>query len=270
MFSSKKTKFWKGLNLGTIIRENEKMSLREIGSNGGSASLYYGGKPDPVIGGFPGSNTVVGVKGGLQRSSPGGGPNTRRSDEKPAVQVSQVQPRNAAPAIPSPMSANVYPPVSSSESNYPTKDIVMEESQVQSPFGTRESLATYGSSRYAVSNSLQGGLSLPNMFPSGGDSTTAVGGGERCDKYRAGNDGDARYMTDLIVRTVQSSLEEGLITIKNNVQNIHIDLIKQMAAQNSLLGEMAESLPHAFNRLTEENRLLKEENDRLKAKLYMK
>ena len=80
---------------------------------------------------------------------------------------------------------------------------------------------------------------------------------------------DWRRVAEYIGQTVERSLDANLAGIRNDVQNIHIDLVKQMAAQQSHLNQVMTSLPQAFQRLAEENRILREENERLKAKLYM-
>ena len=74
-------------------------------------------------------------------------------------------------------------------------------------------------------------------------------------------------MNELIKSLAEKSISESMSDIKNDIQNLHIELIKQSIAQQNALMQIVNSLPDSYQRLAQENQSLREELERLKLRL---
>lgn len=74
-------------------------------------------------------------------------------------------------------------------------------------------------------------------------------------------------MPELIKSMVEKAISESLQELRNDVQNLHVDLIKQTLAQQTMLKQIMANLPESFKNLAEECKLLRDENEHLKARL---
>lgn len=71
----------------------------------------------------------------------------------------------------------------------------------------------------------------------------------------------------LIKGLVESSIADAMAEIRNDIQNLHVELIKQSLAQQNALHQIVANMPDMYKRLSDEYRVLQEENERLKLRL---
>lgn len=70
--------------------------------------------------------------------------------------------------------------------------------------------------------------------------------------------------SELVRSIVEKSVGEAMSEIRNDIQNLHIELIKQSIAQQNTLRQILTNLPESYKRLAEDYRQLQEENERLR------
>ena len=74
-------------------------------------------------------------------------------------------------------------------------------------------------------------------------------------------------LPEMIRGFIESSLASYMQEIRNDVQNLHVELIKQSLSQQTSLRQILTSLPESYNRLAQENQSLREEIERLRLRL---
>ena len=74
-------------------------------------------------------------------------------------------------------------------------------------------------------------------------------------------------LPDMIKNLVERSIAEAMHEIRNDIQNLHVDLIKQSLAQQNMQRQILSTMPSAYKKLADDYRSLLEENERLRAKL---
>lgn len=138
-------------------------------------------------------------------------------------------------------SFRIYSNSTTTNANAKASDPVLEKyslSLTDKPTGARSSLSTTLTST--------GGLSSA-AAPVGGQSSLAL--------------------PEMIRGFIESSLASYMQEIRNDVQNLHVELIKQSLSQQTSLRQILTSLPESYNRLAQENQSLREEIERLRLRL---
>lgn len=74
--------------------------------------------------------------------------------------------------------------------------------------------------------------------------------------------------SDQLLEKVSLLIREGMNEVRNDVQNLHVDLIKQAAINQTAIDNLLAAVPRALQQLTAENRALMEENERLRRLCY--
>lgn len=73
-----------------------------------------------------------------------------------------------------------------------------------------------------------------------------------------------------LIRTlVEKSIADAMSEIKNDIQNLHVELIKQSLAQQNALHQIVANMPDMYKKLADDYRILHEENERLKIRLNL-
>lgn len=73
----------------------------------------------------------------------------------------------------------------------------------------------------------------------------------------------------LIKGLVERSITDAMAEIRNDIQNLHVELIKQSLAQQNALHQIVANMPDMYKKLSDEYRVLQEENERLKLRLSL-
>lgn len=93
--------------------------------------------------------------------------------------------------------------------------------------------------------------------------------GSRSAKFntKTANDSSNANVYELVKSFVEKSISETMSEVRNDVQNLHIEFIKQSLAQQNMMRQILSSIPDNYKKLADDFRLLQEENERLKLRL---
>ena len=76
--------------------------------------------------------------------------------------------------------------------------------------------------------------------------------------------GGETAMNGLIRTLVEKNVAEAMSELRNDIHNLHVELIKQSLAQQTMLKQLAANVPESYRRIADENQGLREELERLK------